>query len=121
MLPECTCPLCGNPTSALPLTVLPERGMVVAGGQFALLTGQESAVLQKLAQDFPRIISREALMTWLYSLRIDQEPEPKIIDVWVCKLRKKLKPLGIRIDTSRGRGYALGVTERPRIIEEKAA
>lgn len=120
MPPDCACPLCGQPIAEMPLTVLVERGMVVGEGRFVVLTTHETMLLQKLVDDFPRVVTKEALMMWLYSLRIDREPEIKIIDVWICKLRKKLKPLGVRIDTSWGHGYALGVSAKPRIVAEAA-
>lgn len=34
-------------------------------------------------------------------------PDIKIVDVFVCKMRKKLRPYGITIDTVWGRGYLL--------------
>ncbi|GAA2871795.1 DNA-binding response OmpR family regulator [Aminobacter niigataensis] len=37
----------------------------------------------------------------------NEDPEIKIIDVWICKLRKKLLPLGVKIETVWGRGYRL--------------
>ena len=42
------------------------------------------------------------------------EPEPKIIDVFICKLRRKLEIAGARgvsIDTVWGQGYILRETE----------
>ena len=42
------------------------------------------------------------------------EPEPKIIDVFICKLRRKLElagALGMSIDTLWGQGYILHETE----------
>ena len=42
------------------------------------------------------------------------EPEPKIIDVFICKLRRKLEVAGARgvsIDTVWGQGYILRETE----------
>lgn len=116
MQPECACPLCGQQVAALPLTILPERGMVVAGGRFAVLTAHEMMVLERLAEVFPRGQSKEDLLGWIYQLRPDEEPEIKIIDVWICKIRRKVAPLGVRIDTMWGRGYALAVEERPTIV-----
>ncbi|MER9912667.1 winged helix-turn-helix domain-containing protein [Mesorhizobium sp. M0050] len=60
-----------------------------------------------------RVRSQASLLTRLYQLKTD-EPELKIIDVFVCKLRKKLKPLGVEIQTVWGQGYRLlpMVTER---------
>jgi two-component system cell cycle response regulator CtrA len=36
---------------------------------------------------------------------VDDEPEIKIIDVFVCKLRKKMEIFGVKIETIWGRGY----------------
>lgn len=115
-----SCPLCGSAIAELPVTILPERGMVVGNGNFATLTGHEAMLLTRLAEVFPRMVSKEALLEWLYQLSADDEPDLKIIDVWICKLRKKLKPLGIRIDTTWGRGYALAADAKPTIVREAA-
>lgn len=114
------CPICGQPISDLPVTVYRERGMAVAGAKFVLLTGAETDVLTALARAFPRVVSKEGLMSAIYALRSGDDPEIKIIDVWVCKLRKKLLPLGIEIDTAWGKGYALRVARKPVIVEVAA-
>ncbi|MBB3963513.1 helix-turn-helix domain-containing protein [Rhizobium metallidurans] len=51
--------------------------------------------------------SKQSIMLAMYSDRIDVEPEIKIVDVFVCKMRKKLKPFGIEILTLWGAGYSL--------------
>lgn len=109
---ECTCPLCGAPVKELPLTLLPERGMVVAGGAFVHLSGTEAMLLQRLADVYPRHMSKEAILDWLYQLNPDDAPEIKIVDVFICKIRKKIERLGIRIDTLWGKGYALATPMR---------
>lgn len=54
------------------------------------------------------LVRRDAVMTELYGLRPDgEEPEPKIVDVFACKLRKKLKPYGVAINVQWGQGYFL--------------
>lgn len=95
--------------------------MVVANGKFAVLTGHEMLLLQRLAEVFPRVLSKESALEWLYQLNADSEPEIKIIDVYICKARKKLEPIGVRIDTVWGKGYALAVSARPRIVSEVPA
>jgi DNA-binding response OmpR family regulator len=45
------------------------------------------------------------------------ETHPKIVDVFICKARKKLIPLGIVIETVWGRGYCLTPDSR-QIIRE---
>lgn len=50
----------------------------------------------------------------------DKEPEIKIIDVYICKARRKLEPIGVRIDTVWGKGYALAINAKPLIVPEAA-
>jgi len=122
MQPECTCPLCGQAIAEMPVTILPERGMVVANGKFAVLTGREVLLIQRLAEVFPRILTKEAALDWLYQFENEnEEPEIKIIDVFICKARKKLEPIGVRIDTAWGKGYSLAVDKKPVIVREAAA
>jgi two-component system cell cycle response regulator CtrA len=35
-------------------------------------------------------------------------PEPKVVDVYVCKIRNKLERFDIVIETAHGRGYKIG-------------
>lgn len=52
--------------------------------------------------------SKERLLTALYGNKPDgDEPDIKIVDVFVCKARKKLAKFGIEVTTLWGRGYAL--------------
>jgi DNA-binding response OmpR family regulator len=101
----CACPTCGQ--------TLPEDGSLRVdpagvdwGGRFACLTRQEAGVLEQLRDARGAIVSKESLLSNLYVVEAD-EAEIKIIDVFICKLRKKLKPLGVEIGTVWGRGYRL--------------
>ncbi|MBX5015928.1 helix-turn-helix domain-containing protein [Rhizobium lentis] len=68
------------------------------------LTSREARVFSHLAsRDFG---TRQSIMMALYSDRLE-EPEMKIVDVFVCKMRRKLKPFGVRIETIWGQGYRL--------------
>lgn len=49
---------------------------------------------------------RTSMMDALY-LHKQDEADIKIVDVWVCKMRKKLRPYGISIQTQWGQGYFL--------------
>lgn len=73
------------------------------------LTGKEYMILELLALRKGSALSKEVLLNHLYS-GID-EPALKIIDVFICKLRRKLEkllPKGDKyIDTIWGRGYVL--------------
>ena len=106
------CTTCG---SALPefggITLDHGRGEVRYKGKFIRnLTGSEWAVFRLLMDANGRTLSKESILQGAYQLTAfaDKDlPEIKIIDVYICKLRKKIKPLGLNIETSWGRGYYL--------------
>lgn len=84
-----------------------ERSAVVDGAPLAL-TGKEYGVLELLALRKGATVSKDQFLTHLYD-GVD-EPELKIIDVFVCKLRRKIaKATGDNhyIETDWGRGYTL--------------
>ncbi|GLQ09210.1 hypothetical protein GCM10007913_11420 [Devosia yakushimensis] len=74
------------------------------------LTGKEMRVFSHLASR--DMGTKASIMAALYSDRIDEEPNPKIVDVFVCKLRAKLKPYNVHIRTIWGTGYALDDREQ---------
>jgi len=72
------------------------------------LTSKEYAILELLAMRRGTVLTKEMFLNHLYG-GID-EPELKIIDVFVCKLRKKLSDASSGtnyIETIWGRGYML--------------
>jgi len=86
--------------------------MVIANGKFVTISGQEMELLALLAKLFPRVLTKEAALDHLYQLDPDGEAEAKIVDVLICKIRRKVQPLGLRIDTHWGKGYALAAPVR---------
>ena len=70
------------------------------------LTPTEERLLAALLSPL-EYMSTEALMIAMYDASPDDEPDDKVIDVFVCKLRKKVKPYGIEIRTIFGRGFAI--------------
>jgi two-component system cell cycle response regulator CtrA len=71
------------------------------------LTGKEYACLEFLALRRGMTVTKEMFLAHLYGGR--DEPEMKIIDVFVCKLRRKLAQAGAPpvIETVWGRGYTI--------------
>jgi two-component system cell cycle response regulator CtrA len=71
------------------------------------LTGQEAILFGVLLRR--EIVTKEAAMVALYGMRPDGEEEVqiKIVDVYVCKLRKKVKRFDVEIETVWGRGYRM--------------
>lgn len=54
--------------------------------------------------------SKDQIMHALYADRMtDETPEPKIVDVYICKLRAKLGRYDLTIETLWGRGYQLSL------------
>lgn len=70
------------------------------------LTGQEAKVFGIL---FKReLVTKVQALDVLYGHLPEQdEAEIKIVDVFVCKMRKKLKPFEIDIETVWGQGYRM--------------
>jgi two-component system cell cycle response regulator CtrA len=90
------------------LSVNLDDGGVQIDGQPVHLTGKEYAILELLVLRKGTTLTKEMFLNHLYG-GVD-EPELKIIDVFVCKLRKKLSSAtgGEKfIDTVWGRGYVL--------------
>ena len=71
------------------------------------LTGKEYAILELLVLRKGVVVSKDAFLNHLYGGK--DEPEMKIIDVFTCKLRKKLQVAGAGdlINTVWARGYML--------------
>ena len=81
---------------------------VEVGGAPVHLTGKEYQLLELLALRKGSTLTKEMFLNHLYGGM--DEPEMKIIDVFICKLRKKLLVASggkNYIETVWGRGYAL--------------
>ena len=81
---------------------------VRVNGERVHITGKEYQVLELLSLRKEVMITKEMFLNHLYGGM--DEPEAKIIDVFICKLRKKLAAFsngGHRIETVWGRGYVL--------------
>ncbi len=78
---------------------------IFANGKPVTLTKKEYQIAEILALRKGVVLSKEAILDHLYG-GLD-EPNPKIIDVFICKIRKKLLNLGVDdfIETNWGRGY----------------
>ena len=81
---------------------------VEAGGHPVHLTGKEYQMLELLSLRKGSTLTKEMFLNHLYGGM--DEPEVKIIDVFICKLRKKLATAtggANYIETVWGRGYVL--------------
>lgn len=102
----CPCPTCGQALPAHIVAIDREAGIVVGNGRFAHLTVQEFNIFITIYDGRGRVFSKEQLLRVVAPVW-GEEQEIKIVDVFVCKLRKKLQGLGLSIETVWGRGYRL--------------
>ncbi|EJF94594.1 response regulator transcription factor [Bartonella taylorii] len=90
------------------LTVNLDAKTVEVAGRPVHLTGKEYQMLELLSLRKGTTLTKEMFLNHLYGGM--DEPELKIIDVFICKLRKKLEAVSSHvnyIDTVWGRGYVL--------------
>ena len=90
------------------LTVRLEERTAEIDGQPLKLTAKEYGVLELLALRRGQTVAKEQFLTHLYGGM--DEPDAKIIDVYVCKLRQKIADRtggASYIATEWGRGYVL--------------
>ncbi|MEO6435561.1 MAG: response regulator transcription factor [Tepidisphaeraceae bacterium] len=100
------------------LAVNLERRIAEVDGQPLHLTGKEYGILELLSLRKGMTLTKEMFLNHLYGGT--DEPELKIIDVFICKLRKKLTACcggDDYIHTVWGRGYVL----REPSVEQEAA
>jgi hypothetical protein len=104
------CPCCGGAVESDRILLDASRFIVAYAGREAWLTQYEFSIVQEVIKAYPAAISKDRLFDTIYAARIADGdfPEPKIIDVYICKARKKLIPIGVILTTSWGFGY--GVT-----------
>ena len=90
------------------IVIDPCRKRVEADGLLVRLTGKEYQVLEVLARRKDTVVTKQDLLDFLYGGM--DEPDYKIIDVFICKLRKKLAEAADgkhHIETVWGRGYIM--------------
>ena len=100
------------------LSVNMDAHTVEVGGHPVHLTGKEYGILELLSLRKGTTLTKEMFLNHLYGGM--DEPELKIIDVFICKLRKKLSNATAGenyIETIWGRGYVL---RDPQTNEEAA-
>lgn len=94
----------GNAVLNMDIKTLTIRGVRVH------LTGKEFQLFELMALRTGSLLTKEAFLNHLYG-GLD-EPEIKIVDVFICKVRRKLRDFewqGAAIETVWGRGYRLRV------------
>jgi two-component system cell cycle response regulator CtrA len=98
----------GKPTlHAGPLRLNLDSRVATVHDKEVALTAKEYGILELLVARKSAILTKEVFLSHLYG-GID-EPEPKIIDVFICKLRRKLAEAGAEelVKTVWGHGYTI--------------
>lgn len=79
-------------------------------GEPMRLSQRELAIFQQIALAAPRVVSKSVIYDAVYGMAEDQ-PFDKVIDVYICRIRKKIEEMSPSADphirTIRGRGYKL--------------
>ena len=91
-----------------PLTLDLEAREALVNDRPLRLTEREFAIMQCLALRHRKLVTRDNIVANLYASECD-EPEGKIIDVFICKIRRKLAAAGAAnlITTVWGAGYRM--------------
>jgi len=94
---------------------------VTVSGNPVRLTAKEFAILELLILRRGTTLSKESLLSHLYG-ELD-EPESKIIDIFICKLRRKLALAGAPdfIGTVWGLGYTVRDSRQVDVVESSLA
>lgn len=92
-----------------PLSIDPTARRVTADGRTVELTPREFALLEYMARNHGRTLSRARIAEAVWNYQFD--PETNVVDVYVNYVRRKLGELadGTEIVTVRGVGYRLEV------------
>ncbi len=99
--------LTSNAVTVGQLTVYLDGRDPLVGGERLRLSQREHAILSVLALNHRRVVSKEHIYDVVYGLS-GADPLDKVIDVYICKLRKKIAGVtggGRYIETVYGRGY----------------
>lgn len=105
--PEAASIATGQDITVGPLTIQRGQRVLRVDGRPIHLSNHEFGMIEALAMRRGGIVTKEAMLDHLYGGR--DEPALKIVDVYICKLRNKLRPFGCNamIETVWGRGYRL--------------
>lgn len=108
---EGRCPHCGGPAPEQNyVTVLADDNVAYVGDKKISLTKNLATVLEALVDAYPRVVTKDFLIDRIYG---GLEPAgDKILDVWICQLRKHMKGTAASLKTVWRRGWRLEIEER---------
>lgn len=80
--------------------------------QFKFSRTEEKMVRVLLARN--GVVSQDQMMDAVYSLEMNS-PEPQVVHVFLCRIRKRLKPHDIEIHTVWGRGWHMTADDKAKM------
>lgn len=80
------------------------------------LSATESRIVELLVRRSPTVVSKQRLYDVIY-FGVDDPPEPKVLDVLICKIRSKLKSFGLDLKTKWGDGFWIDRATAARLRE----
>lgn len=104
------CPHCNQPVDDSGVAFDVGLLMIAVNGTgYHLGSAHQAAIVEILFKRFGKAVSREAILEHVYCLLPNDWPDIKIIDVFVCRLRKLLRDqeCPLEIATKWGVGYIL--------------
>lgn len=104
-----TCPCCGARVPKDLLNFDAETGVLICNGLKARFTKQETVIFSKLFNLVGRAVSKDRIMTDLYALSNGDYPFDSIVNVYIFRIRKKTKGMGINISCQYSLGYTLSI------------
>jgi two-component system cell cycle response regulator CtrA len=99
------CECCGRPIPLENNGVRLDERIVSFKDQTAKLTNKEAAVFSLLLRYFGQVVHRDRV--WANVWGDGCEVDPKIVDVMLCKIRKKIAHMGLTTRNTWGVGQAL--------------
>lgn len=118
-----TCPTCHQPIpQASGVTVDAPRGIVTRNGVTARLALLETRIFLLLLRHLGNVVAHESIYDDLYSGTANGGPDGmnNSIRVRIVSLRRKLAPLGFRIELAWGMGYALHASRLDAAISKES-
>lgn len=86
------------------VTLLPDR--LVRGENNIVLTPRMHGIMEQFLKAYPNVLPRELLFERVWDIDVN---DIKIVDVYICKLNKKLPVLGMKLKTAWGVGHRLEI------------
>ena len=88
-----------------PQPLVDEDGILRFGSSLTALTATETVVVSFLIERISKVASREELTARLSST--NRSTSRNALDLHIMRLRRKLMPVGLSLETVHGRGYLL--------------